>query len=59
MGSVLEIKNAIFTKSKKEKLPIYLETSVEKNRRVYERYGFNVYYTIRLGESTLYFLKRE
>ncbi len=57
--SVLEIKSAIFEQSKQKTLPIYIETSVEKNRRVYERYGFEVYHKHHLGSGNLYFLRRE
>lgn len=57
--SILEIKKAIFEESKHKKLPIYIETSVEKNKRVYQRYGFEVYYKVKLGEGSLYFLRKE
>lgn len=42
-GAAVELKNAIFAEAEQLSLPIYLETSVEKNRRVYERYGFTVH----------------
>ena len=60
-GGASEIKNALFEMSARENLPIYLETSVEKNRRVYERYGFEVYHSWKVEnpDITLYFMRRE
>ena len=43
--AVFEIKDQIFQWSEKKKLPILLETSVIRNKKVYERYGFEVYHT--------------
>jgi len=40
-----ELKDHIFKLSDSKKLPIYLETSVNKNQNVYQRYGFETYYT--------------
>lgn len=39
-----ELKDLIFKESLTSGLPIYLETSVLKNKRVYERYQFETYY---------------
>lgn len=60
-GDAREIKNEIFRMADVEQLPIYLETSVEKNRRVYERFGFKVYHAwdVKDQQITLYFMKRE
>ena len=33
----------LFKESEERRLPIVAETSVEKNKRVYERFGFDVY----------------
>lgn len=41
--AIRELKEAVFSESKKKQLPIYLETSVPKNKRVYERYEFITY----------------
>jgi len=43
--AVYELKNHLFALSKKEQLPILLETSVPLMRDAYERYGFEVYHT--------------
>lgn len=44
-GAVVELKEAIYNEATKLKLPIYLETSEQKNQRVYQRYGFQNYHT--------------
>lgn len=43
--TVIDLRNSIFNWAEKEKLPILLETSVSKNKRVYERFGFETYFT--------------
>ena len=57
-GAALELKEKIFTLAAENNLPICLETSVEKNRRVYERFGFTTYYQwpYNKGQNTLYFM---
>lgn len=59
--SANELKDAVFQESEDKQLPIYLETSVAKNKRVYERYGFQVYHTWNNEKEgiTLWFMKRE
>ncbi len=57
--SAFSLKQAIFEKSAKDNLPIYLETSVPKNKKVYERFGFETYHEWHQSEdSTLYFMRR-
>ncbi len=60
-GAARELKNLIFSLSKNLQLPIYLETSVPQNKRVYERYGFMVYHIWSIpGENLcMWFMKRE
>ena len=41
--AAFELKNGIFEMAKKANLPIYTETSVERNQKIYERYGFKTY----------------
>ncbi|XOV66812.1 MAG: hypothetical protein ACFHU9_14395 [Fluviicola sp.] len=43
--AVFELKEHLFQLSRQKQLPILLETSVQRNRLVYERYGFEVYHT--------------
>lgn len=59
--AVFELKEHLFELSKKENLPILLETSVDRNREVYERYGFEVYHTWEDsgGGKALWFMMRK
>lgn len=59
--AVFELKDYLFQLSEKEQLPILLETSVERNKVIYERYGFEVYHEWSdSGDAkTLWFMKRE
>ncbi|MEQ8474450.1 MAG: hypothetical protein RIC35_24850 [Marinoscillum sp.] len=60
MRSVYELKKHIFDLSKNLNLPIYLETSVPKNQKIYQRFGFEIYHTWGQREqTTLWFMKRE
>jgi hypothetical protein len=58
--AAFELKNGIFDLAQKAGLPIYTETSVERNRKVYERYGFETYqrWEDPNEEVTFWFLKR-
>ncbi len=60
-GAARELKNLIMEESRNQQLPIYLETTVEKNRRVYERYGFQLYHTwhVEKRNVTIWFMKKE
>lgn len=42
--AIRELKTYLYAESLRKNLPIYLETSVPKNKRVYERYGFETYH---------------
>ncbi|MCE7997000.1 MAG: hypothetical protein HEP71_33890 [Roseivirga sp.] len=59
-GGTRELKEAIFQEADSHHLPILVETSVEKNKRVYERYGFTTYSTWHNKEEnlTLWFMQR-
>jgi hypothetical protein len=59
--AVYEIKDYLFQLSEKENLPILLETSVERNKTIYERYGFKVYHEWPDSGNgkTLWFMKRD
>ncbi len=56
-----ELKNEIFSYSVQEQLPILLETSVERNKEIYERFGFYVYHEWPdSGDGkTLWFMRRD
>lgn len=60
-NSVIEAKDFMFGLSEKLQLPIYAETCITKNKKIYERYGFSTYnsWCIPNTDSTLWFLKRE
>lgn len=60
-GAAMELKDAIVKESLNKKLPIYLETSVEKNKSIYERYGFEVYHKWKNDSEnmTLWFMRKE
>jgi hypothetical protein len=59
--AAFELKNYVLNKADAVHLPVYLETSVEQNRRVYQKYGFKVYHTWHEESRgiNLYFMKRE
>lgn len=59
-GAAYELQKAVFAEAEKESLPIYLETSIAKNKRVYERFGFEVYHTwdYKSEGITLWFMRR-
>lgn len=59
-GGAQELKAAIFEESAQKKLSILVETSVNKNKRVYERFGFQVYHfwQNKAENLTLWFMKR-
>ena len=56
-----EISKEILEYSEREKLPIYLETTIEKNMKVYERYGYEMYHYWEEPEKDIrfWFMKRE
>lgn len=60
-GAAYELQKTVFDEAEKQKLPIYLETSIAKNKRVYERFGFETYHTwdYKSEGITLWFMKNE
>ena len=42
-GAIFELRNALFQFQQEKQLPILVETTIEKNKRVYERFGFRVH----------------
>ena len=56
----VELKNRVFAESDRTGLPIYLETTVAKNKRVYQRYGFEIYHKwfIEKRGVTMWFMRR-
>lgn len=45
ISSIAELKNFLFALSEKMNLPIYVQTSLPRNKRLFERYGFDHYAT--------------
>ena len=58
--AVKELRDSIFLVSKEKNLPIYLETTILKNKIVYERYGFETYHewNVPNTEITMWFMRR-
>ncbi len=49
--TALDIKNFVFDLAKRKKLDLYLETPLEKTKRVYEYYGFECFKEYHLKEA--------
>ncbi|MCK5401764.1 MAG: hypothetical protein KAJ28_09020 [Flavobacteriaceae bacterium] len=58
-GAGFELNNAIFEKASKDNLPIYLETTIERNKKIYERIGYKEYHywEDKKEDITFWFLK--
>ncbi len=59
-GTIAELKNAVYQMSFNCRLPLYAETSLPKNKIVYERFGFKTYNELVLpgAQFKLWFLKK-
>lgn len=44
-GAASELWHSVLKDAKEKTLPIFLETSLEKNKTVYQRYGFRLFHT--------------
>ena len=57
---IQELKRRVFDEAERLKLPILLETTVEKNKNVYEYFGFELYHEYRFHEAMppTYFMRR-
>ena len=53
-----ELKNEVINLAKSKNLPIYLETSVPENVKLYERFGFEVYHIWEEENIKLYFMRK-
>ena len=60
-NAVFELRDGIFEMAKNEHLPIYMETAVERNKLIYERYGFRTYHFWNDEKEKIrfWFMKRE
>ena len=60
LGIAAELKERVFSDAKEWGLPIYTETSIKKNKIVYQRYGFEIFHEWKMNEkSTMWFMKKE
>ncbi len=59
-GGAFSLQKGIYELSEKKQLPIYLETTIRKNKIVYERFGFENYHTWHLPKQDfdMWFLRR-
>jgi len=44
-GAAVELANTCFAESARLGLPVYAETTISRNKKVYERFGFDTYHT--------------
>ena len=51
LKTALEIKNFVFNMAKEKQMDVYLETTLEKTKRVYSYYGFECYKQFDLSEA--------
>lgn len=57
MKGLLKVKDKILSESHKRKLPIYIETTVERLVPIYESAGFKFYHKHELGNINIHFAK--
>ena len=60
-GAARDLKNSLMEKAAAEGLPVYAETSLERNSKVYERMGFKLYHywEVKKKDIRLWFVKKE
>jgi hypothetical protein len=60
MAAAIDLRDGIYALSKELNLPLYAETSLEQNKKVFERYGFHQYQVFQPQKAgfTLWFLKK-
>ena len=60
-NTIRELKNKVFEEADRLQLPTLLETTIEQNKRVYERFGFRVYHEheYREGMPIMYYMRKE
>ena len=60
-GAAVELKDKIFAEADRLKLPVYIETTIPINMRIYNRYGFDIYHEWEVKEKglTYWMMKRE
>jgi hypothetical protein len=58
-GEINKLKDEILAMAEKKNLPVYLETSGEKQKNVYRKYGFELYHTWENSDHKLYFMRKK
>lgn len=58
-GAIFELRDRLFQFQLEKKLPILIETTIEKNKRVYERIGFKVHEVRSVGGFQTYCMVRD
>jgi len=56
--TVIKLRDYLFEQSQKEQLPIYIQTSLRRNKILFERYGFECYQKLENENYSLWLLKR-
>lgn len=59
--TIIQMRDFLFEQSKQQQLPIYIQTSLRRNKILFERYGFECYDTVvnTSANYTLWLLKRD
>ncbi len=57
--TIIQLRDFLFQQSQKKKLPIYVQTSLMRNKILFEHYGFECYKEIPNGNYKLWLLKRD
>lgn len=58
-GAIFELRDKLFAFQQEKQLPILVETTVKKNKRVYERIGFRVHEVRSVGGFETYCMVRD
>lgn len=57
-GTMGELRDYVYRDAHEKQLPIYAETSIRKNKIVYQRYGFDIYHEWTMPDgSTMWFMR--
>lgn len=61
LDTIIELRDFLYEQSEKLKLPIYVQTSLRRNKILFERYGFKSYLSIQNKDAdyTLWLLRRD
>jgi len=57
--TVIKLRDYLFQQSKKEQLPIYIQTALKRNKTLFEKFGFVCYKKLENENYSLWLLKRD